>query len=325
VPPRKITWRQKWQAFKSGTSSPVFSRDTRSRLDDLDLNHRVLDTFRAVTDDNVPDADVIVGTWWETTEWVAALGPSKGAKAYFIQDHEVFEYLPVERAKATYRNGFHKIVVSQWLQNVMDVEYGDADCTLVPNTINFNQFYATNRKKNQRPTVGFLYTRAPRKAVHLAIDAIIKAREINPNLRVLSFGLNEPDKSLPLPSWVEFHHDPPQDKIPILYRNCDFWLFSSYSEGFGLPIIEAMACGTPVIGTQAGAAPLYIDDQTGALVEPIADTFTEQIIRFSDMSEDEWKQKSDNAHRRVSGYTWYDASLLFEEALRNAIKKSLNS
>ena len=51
-----------------------------------------------------------------------------------------------------------------------------------------------------------------------------------------------------------------------LYRHADALLFPSWIEGFGLPLIEAMACGTPVItsGTSAmpeiaGPAAVYVD------------------------------------------------------------------
>jgi len=54
--------------------------------------------------------------------------------------------------------------------------------------------------------------------------------------------------------------------IPILYSGADFFVFPSLYEGFGLPILEAMRCGTPVITSSvssmpevAGAAALYVD------------------------------------------------------------------
>src|SRR5262249_45166631 len=56
-----------------------------SHLDGLPIEHRVLPHPGPVRDSEVPDADVTIATWWETAEWVAALGPAKGAKAYFIQ------------------------------------------------------------------------------------------------------------------------------------------------------------------------------------------------------------------------------------------------
>jgi len=59
-----------------------------SHFDGTALDHYILDEWRPVVDSDVPDADVVIATWWETAEWVAALSQSKGAKVYFIQHHE---------------------------------------------------------------------------------------------------------------------------------------------------------------------------------------------------------------------------------------------
>ena len=39
----------------------------------------------------------------------------------------------------------------------------------------------------------------------------------------------------------------PRKTLPLLYRGCDLMIYPSLYEGFGLPIIEALACGAPVI------------------------------------------------------------------------------
>ena len=109
-----------------------------SFFDNLAVEHKIIDRYRPVEDKDVPDADVVIATWWETAEWVAKLSPSKGAKAYFIQGHEVFDYLPQARVN----------------------EYGDLSVSLVPPTVDTKQFYdPQSRAKQPRgkqlvPTVG---------------------------------------------------------------------------------------------------------------------------------------------------------------------------
>lgn len=59
------------------------------------------------------------------------------------------------------------------------------------------------------------------------------------------------------------------DELVRAYNECQLAISPSLYEGFGLPAAEAMACGTPVVATTAGAFPEVIDDgETGVLVRP---------------------------------------------------------
>ena len=59
------------------------------------------------------------------------------------------------------------------------------------------------------------------------------------------------------------------DELVRLYNSAQIVVSPSLYEGFGLPAAEAMACGTPVIATTAGAFPEFIEDgRTGILVPP---------------------------------------------------------
>jgi hypothetical protein len=86
-------------------------------------------------DRDVPDADVVVATWWETAEWVLKLSSSKGARAHLVQGHEVFPGQPVDRVRAVYRSKMKRIVVSKWLEGIMASEYGDHATTCILNCV----------------------------------------------------------------------------------------------------------------------------------------------------------------------------------------------
>ncbi|MBA3915694.1 MAG: glycosyltransferase family 4 protein, partial [Acidobacteriales bacterium] len=221
-----------------------------SPLDGLGAEHRVLDRWRPVRDSDVPDADVVIATWWETAEWVSKLNQSKGQKVYFIQGHEIYSWLPQERTRATYRLPIRKIVISRWLQEIMRVEYGDSSVELVPNGVDHSMFDAPARGKQLRPTVGILHSTTPLKRFDLAVSVLQVVRRSVPDLQVLAFGLEAPVS--PLPDFVHFTRDPPQHDLRELYAKCDVWLTASSSEGFNLPAMEAMACRTPVIATRTG-------------------------------------------------------------------------
>ena len=61
--------------------------------------------------------------------------------------------------------------------------------------------------------------------------------------------------------------------------SADALVHAGGSETFGLVIIEAMACGRPVVGVRAGAVPELVDDQVGELAEPESGTSMAQAIR----------------------------------------------
>jgi glycosyltransferase involved in cell wall biosynthesis len=55
--------------------------------------------------------------------------------------------------------------------------------------------------------------------------------------------------------------------LPVLYSSADVFVTASLYEGFGLPILEAMACGTPVISSRASSLPEVVGD-AGLLFDP---------------------------------------------------------
>ncbi len=276
-----------------------------------------------IGDSDLPDADVVIGTWWETMEWVIALPPGKGRKVHFVQGHEVFPFLPQDRTRAVLRHDCPKIAVSQWLRDVLTSEYGARDVALAENAIDLTHFDAPPRAKPSPPQFGFLFSAAQEKNVALAIDALTAAKDRRPDLRALAFGSHFPhDFGFELPDWIAFHRAPPQDEIPRLYASCDAWLFPSLSEGFGLPVLEAMACRTPVIAAPAGAAPQFVDDTTGVLCEPTVEAFTEQILRFAEMPDADWSALSEAARRRVEPCTWDNATTAFETALAAVLENN---
>ncbi|MEG4235310.1 glycosyltransferase family 4 protein [Microcoleus sp. Pol11C3] len=294
-----------------------------SFFDNLGVEHKIIDRYRPVEDKDVPDADVVVATWWETAEWVAKLSPSKGAKAYFIQHHEIFDYLPQGRVEATWMLPMHKITISEWLVELARTKYGDREVSLAPPTVDTKQFYACPRNKQSVPTVGLMYSTIYWKGTDIALKAFSLAAEKIPNLRLVAFGTEAPSSELPLPANAEYVIQPDQDKIKDYYSKCDAWLLASRSEGFGLPIIEAMACRTPVISTPAGAAPEILSGGSGILVRPEdPEEMAKAIERICQMPNSKWQAMSEAGYGKVNNYTWDDATAHFEAALKVAVDKS---
>lgn len=316
--------RQQVKSLLKGQGLIPASENGPSHFDNLDVPLKIIDRWRPITDADVPDADVVVATWWETAEWVANLSPEKGAKAYFIQHHEVFDYLPKERVEATWALPMHKITIAQWLVDLGREQYGDKHISLVPNGVNIEQFYAPPRGKQSIPTFGLVYTTLHWKGCDISLKAFSLAKEKFPNLRLVVFSNESEEPELPLPPGTEYFFCPPQKSLKDLYGKCDAWLFGSRSEGFGLPILEAMACRTPVIGTPAGAAPELLSNGAGILVNhDDPEAMAKAIERICQFSNAEWKVMSDAAYTKASNHTWDKSTKLFEAELEKAINRIL--
>ncbi len=283
----------------------------KSHFDKVDVESRVIETNRPITDLDVPDADIVMATWWETAEWVAKLSPRKGTKVYFLPHYEAFDNVPQGRVEATWRLPMHKIAVAQWLADIARNEYGDLSVSLVPPTVDTKQFYDPQsrlgqpRGKQSVPTVGMYYTRTPWKGCDIALKAFSLAAQKIPNLRLVAFGSGDSPPPNLLPNGTEYNKEPTQEQLKEFYSKCDAWLFSSRSEGFGLPILEAMACGTPVIGTTAGAAPELQACGGGILVKPEdPEDMAKAIEQICQLSDAEWRAMSETALETVINYTW---------------------
>ncbi|MCL2648685.1 MAG: glycosyltransferase family 4 protein [Phycisphaerales bacterium] len=325
MPPRQLTWQRKVKSLLRGRGWPSVERE-ESYLDGMDVEQRELESWRFVEDADLPEADVVVATWWETAAGVAALSRSRGAKAILIQGYEVFRDFEPSGRDAVWKLPLHKIVVSRWLESISRDRFDDDQASLVPNAVDAAQFHAAVRGKQRRPTVGLVYNPEHCKGADIALEAFRLALRQMPELKLVAFGRTSPVPEMPLPSQARYVRDPAQAMLCELYGSCDAWLFSSRSEGFGLPILEAMACRTPVIGTRAGAAPELLSDGGGILInteDPNA--MAQAIVQISRMSETTWQVMSDAAYATATHYTWADATTLFEQALQTAIERDHRS
>ena len=274
----------------------------------------VLDEDRPVVPADLPDADVVVASWFECVEWMLALPPSKGAKVHLVQDYERFGHLPQARAKAVLDADVPKVCVSSWLAERVQTEHGARAVTVAPNGVDTEAFAFAPRPRNAPFRVGFLHAGAERKRVELAYEALRALCRKGIAFEAFAFG-----KDAPTPEQrgllTRYHQAPSQDAIPGLYASADAWLFTSRTEGFGLPILEALASGTPVVATRAGAAPDLVTERNGALVDGDAEAVADAATRFAAMEEADWRDASAAARRTAEANDLASAARRFEEAI----------
>lgn len=91
--------------------------------------------------------------------------------------------------------------------------------------------------------------------------------------------VKEASKKYPLVVTGEMIPSLPPEEMPLLYSSAKVLLYPSFYEGFGLPIIEAMACGTPVITSNVSSMP-EAGGEAAEYVNPESVIDIENKLRF---------------------------------------------
>lgn len=106
---------------------------------------------------------------------------------------------------------------------------------------------------------------------------------------------------------VRFAGFVPEDAKPAIYRGARAFVFPSTYEGFGLPPLEALACGVPVVGSKASSLPEVVGD-AGVLVEPDdVEGITASLARLlrDDAFHAEMQQRT---VRQASRFSWTETA-----------------
>ena len=91
--------------------------------------------------------------------------------------------------------------------------------------------------------------------------------------------------------------------LPALYRQATVFAFPSLYEGFGLPPLEAMACGTPVVASTSSSVPEVVGD-AGLLVDPLdVSAWTDALRRLLD-DESLGVALRERGLKRAAGFIW---------------------
>ena len=288
-----------------------------THADDGGLAVKFLNRPRDVRESDVPDADVIIATWWETAEYVARMSAAKGRKVYFVQGHEVFKGMPVERVIETYRSDMQKITVAQWLVEAIERDGNRQGATVVPNAVDRSQFFAPARDRNPRPRLGTLFSENHNKSFDVALAVIEKIRKEWPDLEIVAFGERAPVEYGDRMADIRLTLHPRQSELREIYSSCDVWLCCSKSEGFNLIAMEAMACRTPVVSTRTGwPTEAVVEGRNGALADvDDVDGLAAGVKRVLQATPLEWQALSAGAAQTVADSGWERSARMFEAAL----------
>jgi glycosyltransferase involved in cell wall biosynthesis len=190
---------------------------------------------------------------------------------------------------------------------------------------------ATFRREKGLPDryILFLGTLEPRKNLLALVEAYADVRLAHPDTQLVIAGgkgwyyqeIFQRVEQLNLLNTVRFTGFVPDEELPLWYNAATVFVYPSLYEGFGLPLLEAMSCGVPVIGADASCTPdvvgtaglLFSPNDDQALVEGLVSLLNDATLR---------RQLSEQGLCRAARFTWEAASQATVDSYRRALRQA---
>jgi glycosyltransferase involved in cell wall biosynthesis len=183
------------------------------------------------------------------------------------------------------------------------------------------------RHQLEGPVLLFVGTLEPRKNLATLLEAmsLLRQRHHLPHQLVIGGGkgwyydaIFRRAEQLGLGDAVRFVGYVPQAELPLWYNLAEVFVYPSLYEGFGLPALEAMACGTPVVVSNSSALPEVVGE-AGLTVEPRdADALAQAI--YSLVTDADQRQRLRAAGLvQARPFTWQRTAQLTARAYRRIL------
>lgn len=183
------------------------------------------------------------------------------------------DQVPVVRA--TLRLASRQLAVSPALAAELRPYCRGCEIEVLGNTVD-GEFFTP--MQDTLPSEPFVFTAIaflePKKGVDVLLDAFARAFRNQPvRLRIAGDGtqrdaLEVQAQKLGIAPQVEFLGRLPRNQVRALLQQSHVLVSSSHVETFGMTLIEAMACGKPVVATRSGGPDSIVDEISGLLVPP---------------------------------------------------------
>ena len=169
------------------------------------------------------------------------------------------------------------------------------------------------RKKKNLPNVFWLFigTLEPRKNLPTLFKAYAQLSPENRPLLVIGGskgwdydGIFETVETLGLSESVRFIGYVPSQELALWYNSASVFIYPSVYEGFGLPVLEAMACGTSVIVADSSSLTEVVEGSDGLLVPPLDVSAWQSALEYA-RDHDEWRARARESGLSVAKrYSW---------------------
>ncbi|MDX2129544.1 MAG: glycosyltransferase family 4 protein [Chloroherpetonaceae bacterium] len=218
----------------------------------------------------LPDADFIISSSWEESLYLHRLSKSKGIGMQIMHEYERFMLSSPEIKEIMTLNYQSEIrfVSTSLVNDELLKSCGAKAVTYIPNAIDDQVFNIKEPIDSPlRCAIGFPYRFQPYKGYQDMLATLdILHKQIPNGLQFWCFGSHKPSR---LPEYLSFYESISDTELCSLMNQTSIFINPSHFEGFGLPSIEAMACGCALITADNGGCRSFaMHEQTALIVEP---------------------------------------------------------
>jgi glycosyltransferase involved in cell wall biosynthesis len=268
--------------------------------------------------DRLPQADVTVATFWTTIAPAFALSPERavhycqGFEA--IYTHNVAEHPAILEAYSTPIAGWG---LSPHLAELLRTRFG-RPAVVVPPALSAEWRPAWRWGPARVPRILVLHPfEADWKGVREALLVVRRIRELGTPcllVRVSQWPLSAAERAVLEPDEYHLHVTP--SRVAELLRGADLVLAPSWEqEGFGLPVLEAMACGVPVIASEISAFRAFAQGAAVLRQHQDIEAFAAAALEVL-RDRASWRRRRESGFEAARGFSEARTADIAEEAVR---------
>ena len=267
-------------------------------------------SFRELSKCSFRTDEIIVGVGMAMSYQVGRLDSLPNPRVQYI--HGSTPWDPVLREK-TLRLPLPKIVVASYLKELAE-KMGEGEVlAVVHNGVDFSAYYGAVSEA-ERDGVGTIYSSSAPKDPSTVLAVMEELLSSRPEVPVRVFGGSRRPRGLARGIYSKF---PSLQRAREIYSRSLVWMLASESEGFALPVLEAMACGCVVVATDCGGPrDLIREGETGFLV-PVGDVgkIVERVLMLIDDAKLRERIRN-NSLEAVKQFSWEKCVLQLESTLQ---------
>ena len=266
-------------------------------------------SFKDISGCSFEDGEVIVGAGIQASRLIMDLESIPNPKLLYLHGENVTK--PKETEKVL-KSPLPKIVVSSLLKPMVE-SHGGKVLGIVANGVDRHEYY-NSVNDSEKDGIGMIYASHLSKDPGTTLAVLERLSKQKPQLPIRVFSPHRRPKAIKRKS---FWRLPSIEKVREIYSRSKVWILASRSEGFGIPILEAMACGCAIVATDCGGPRDIIRDGKNGFIVEIGNVqkIVDRVLML--INDDNLRERiCMEAKKTVEEFSWDRAADKLEEVLK---------